>query len=198
MNKKVKVSVGYGWQKFDTDGIAIGVNAVDSDCFWGTLKDTFDVKAIAINDSPCEVELGRLRSSHGCFVWKSIVDHIASSDVLIFDIANPPDFSDNEKLESLCEGDDITDLISRFNENVLVELGVAIGLGKETLMLCPESMFPHVPSDLKGFHWSLYRLEITEEGYRRKFVDPKGLSSAYQGMLRGAALKKASPQCQSC
>ena len=189
----VKVYIGYGWPKFDVDDQRrLEGHEVLEDGFWQTLKMKFKRESIKVPPYSDEVKVSgnRLRGTHGHEVWSTVLRKINSADVLVFDIASA---IKPQQLKNACEDDDLTKRIKSFNANVLVEIGVALGKDKRVLLLCPKHLFNSVPSDLKGYFWSLYSLYYTEKGIVRKFVDERGLEAAYSGMLRNAAREKLNP-----
>ena len=186
----VRVYVGYGWCKFDQeDKKNLRKPEVLADGFWQTLRKQFERKLIAVPNYPEKIPIScsRLRGTHGREIWSTVMKKISKADVLIFDVAAA---IKPEHLKNACEGDDLTDKIKSFNENVMVEIGVALGMEKRVLLLCPQSLFDKIPSDLRGYLWSVYTLEESKNGLVRKFADNPGLTSAYSAMLRDAALEK--------
>lgn len=206
MNKEhngVTVAVGYGWQKFNEEES----NQVDSeknevtqsggivpskgyevlyDRFWKSLKDALTRKAEGIKKSNgVDITVKRLRASHGKLVWGSILENIKNADILVFDISQPPQEMPREEC-------DISSVIKGFNSNVLVEVGVALGMNKRVLLLCPKHLFEEVPSDLKGFLWTLYTGSISKENFSRIFCDERGFQNAFMGMLRDTIKEKSS------
>lgn len=192
---RVKVYIGYGWAKFDAeDQQRLEGHEVLEDDFWLTLKKKFNRESIKVDSDEVKVSCNRLRGTHGLEVWPTVRKRISSADALIFDIASA---IEPQKLKDACEGDDLTKLIKSFNTNVLVEIGVALGKDKRVLLLCPKHLFNSVPSDLKGYLWSLYTLHYTENGMTRKFLDERGLEAAYRRMLRDAARAGLNPTKES-
>lgn len=206
MNKEhngVTVAVGYGWQKFDEEES----NQVDSeknevtqsggivpsrgyevlyDKFWISLRDVLKQRADGIKKSNgVDITVKRLRASHGKLVWGSILENIKNADILVFDISQPPQEMPKEEC-------DISSVIKGFNSNVLVEVGVALGMNKRVLLLCPKHLFEEVPSDLKGFLWTLYTGSISKENFTRTFCDARGFQNAFMGMLRETIKEKSS------
>lgn len=204
-NKKVKrvgitVVVGYGWQKIDdskNDDLATNVEnaktqkdfkpdgyGVLHDEFWKSIKTKFKPKCSGVEKSlAANVSFKRLRASHGKIVWQSILDNIRSAEVLVFDIANPP----KKMPDKEC---DIENVITNFNSNVLVEIGVALGLDKRVVLMCPKHLFEDVPSDLKGYLWTTYTGKISKNRFERVFCDERGIQNAFMGMLREAIREK--------
>lgn len=206
MNKEhngVTVAVGYGWQKFDEDD-SIQVDSqkkkgnpskekiprngyeVLYDQFWQSLRDVLKQRADGIKKSKgVDITVKRLRASHGKLVWGSILENIKNADILVFDISQPPQEMPREEC-------DISSVIKGFNSNVLVEVGVALGMNKRVLLLCPKHLFEEVPSDLKGFLWTLYTGSISKENFTRTFCDARGFQNAFMGMLRDTIKEKSS------
>ena len=195
----ITVAVGYGWQKFDSqemDDVVIGAeNALTQkdvkagynvlhDEFWKSIKGKFKPKCDGVEKAlKAKISFKRLRASHGKIVWQSILDGIKTADVLIFDIAQAP-----EKMP--VKESDIKTVLSGFNANVLVEIGVALGLDKRVVLMCPEHLFRYVPSDLKGYLWTTYTGSISKNGFKRVLCDERGLQNAFMGMLREAIIEK--------
>lgn len=192
---RVKVYIGYGWAKFDAeDQQRLEGHEVLEDDFWLTLRDKFKRESIKVDSDEVKVSCNRLRGTHGHEVWSTVRQKINSADVLIFDVASA---IEPQKLKNACEGDDLTKRIKSFNANVLVEIGVALGKDKRVLLLCPKDLFDLVPSDLKGYLWSLYTLHYTKNGMSRKFLDERGLEASYRRMLRDAARDGLNPSKES-
>lgn len=195
--KRITVAVGYGWQKFEEEDflsedmslskktVAKGYEVLH-DQFWKSIKEKFITKfgGISKNHS-VEISFSRLRASHGKLVWQSILEKIKQADVLIFDIAQPPATKDIPEQEV-----DIKDVLSSFNANVLVEIGVALGWDKRVMLMCPSHLFDKVPSDLKGYLWTTYTGKISKENFVRTFCDERGAQNAFMGMLHEAIREK--------
>lgn len=181
----VRVGVGYGWMKVE-EGVVDNGRAVLSDVFWNTLKDAFVPKHSAIDKIGARVSFSRLRASHGRIIWTSVLEGIANSDILIFDVAAAPKSIDKD------DGDfDLGRIMlemskdnNLFNANVLIEIGAAIALGKRIMLLCPDAWGKFVPSDLKGYLWTFYKWSGVGKNTKRIFVDQYGMQNGYIGMLR--------------
>jgi hypothetical protein len=187
----ITVAVGYGWQMFDEsepsnkDKKPKGYDVL-YDAFWKSIRDKFLPKCEGVKKSlKAKISFKRLRASHGKLVWNSILKNINNADVLVFDVAAAPKAKDMPKDRS-----DIKDVIKSFNYNVLVEIGVALGLDKRVVLMCPDHLFDKVPSDLKGYLWTKYTGEISKEGFKRCFCDERGVQNAFMGMLREAIQEK--------
>lgn len=191
----ITVAVGYGWQKFDESEMDSQVSKKEAktngydvlhDQFWKSIRSKFKPKCDSIEKSlKTKISLKRLRASHGKIIWKSILDKIRAADVLIFDIVQPPEGKDMPK-----DWKNIKDVLTTFNSNVLVEVGVALGLDKRVVLMCPKHLFEQVPSDLKGYLWTIYTGEISKNSFKREFCDERGLQNAFMGMLREAIREK--------
>lgn len=179
--RALQVSVGYGWQKFDWDECeARNGRDVLSDTFWRSLRDELKGKCDGVTKSTgIVVNLKRLRAGHGRILWLDIFERIKKSDVLVFDVAAAPDAK--TPLKNAC---DIKDVVTGLNANVLVEIGVALGLGKRVLLLCPEHLLKTIPSDIKGFLWTTYFGKIKDGKFERKFSDEYGFQGGFMGMLK--------------
>lgn len=187
----ITVAVGYGWQKFDESEILPQdkkPNGYDVlyDAFWKSIKSKFQPKCEGVKKSlNAKISFKRLRASHGKLVWNSILKNINNADVLVFDVAAAPEAKDMPK-----DWSNIKDVIKSFNYNVLVEIGVALGLDKRVVLMCPNHLFKEVPSDLKGYLWTTYTGEISKDGFKRCFCDERGIQNAFMGMLREAIQEK--------
>ena len=170
--RALQVSVGYGWQKFDWDECeARNGRDVLSDTFWRSLRDELKGKCDGVTKSTgIVVNLKRLRAGHGRILWLDIFERIKKSDVLVFDVAAAPDAK--TPLKNAC---DIKDVVTGLNANVLVEIGVALGLGKRVLLLCPEHLLKTITSDIKGFLWPTYLGKIKDGKIERKCSDEYGI-----------------------
>lgn len=168
--KTIRVRVGYGWQK--------NVDDCTKDTAWTSIRDRFKKINDGIErDYDVKVSFGRLRASHGRFIWESIAQKIRSADILIFDVAAAPLTSKDGEDKKPCQ----------FNHNVLIELGAAMIAepSKRVIILCPEEMADHFPSDMSGFLLTKYkRSQDAKNSSNRMFADGRGLFPAYQAMLR--------------
>ena len=187
----ITVAVGYGWQMFDEsetsnkDKKSKGYDVL-YDAFWKSIRDKFLPKCKGVKKSlNAKISFKRLRASHGKLVWNSILKNINNADVLVFDVAAAPKVEDMPK-----DWSNIKDVIKSFNYNVLVEIGVALGLDKHVVLMCPDHLFEEVPSDLKGYLWTKYTGKISKDGFERCFCDERGLQNAFMGMLREAIQEK--------
>ena len=187
----ITVAVGYGWQMFDEsepsnkDKKPKGYDVL-YDAFWKSIRDKFLPKCEGVGNSlNAKISFKRLRASHGKLVWKSILKNINDADIVVFDVAAAPNA---KKIKS--DAVDIKKVIKSFNYNVLVEIGVALGLDKRVVLMCPNHLFDEVPSDLKGYLWTKYTGEISKDGFERCFCDERGIQNAFMGMLREAIQEK--------
>ena len=187
----ITVAVGYGWQTFDEsetsnkDKKSKGYDVL-YDAFWKSIKSKFQPKCEGVKKSlNAKISFKRLRASHGKLVWESILKNINNADVLVFDVAAAPEVKDMPK-----DWSNIKDVIKSFNYNVLVEIGVALGLDKRVVLMCPDHLFDKVPSDLKGYLWTKYTGEISKDGFERCFCDERGIQNAFMGMIREAIQEK--------
>ena len=148
----IRVFVGYSWDN-DTH--------CKKDEGWTKIRDYFKPTKESLEKKyGITIDFRRLRASHGCFVWDSILSKIKAADILIFDVADKKE-----------EG--------RFNQNVLLELGASMALGnKKVLVMCPDGMLRKFPSDLSGLCLSLYA------GKDKKPTDKWGLLPQFSGMVR--------------
>ena len=148
----VKVFVGYSWDCSSNCKKDIG---------WTRIRDYFKkTKESLEKQYEINISFRRLRASHGCFVWNSILSKIKSADILIFDVSD----KNNSK---------------QFNNNVLLELGATMALeDKKVLVMCHKEMLKIFPSDLSGLCLSLY------SGTDKKFEDKWGLLPQFSRMVK--------------
>lgn len=189
----VTVAVGYGWEKFDESEISSEKGTFSKgyevlhDKFWKSLKEKFVNKYERVEagfkerfpDAEVRVSFKRLRASHGKQVWPSILENLKKADILLFDIAQPPE---THTLSD--EPEDIKNVLKTFNTNVLVEIGVALGLDKRVVLMCPKHLFDQIPSDLKGYFWTTYTGTVNKKNFTRNFSDERGIQNAFIGMVR--------------
>lgn len=182
----VNIYMGYGW----------GSDNVLSDKYWNFWREKFSnicehtEKNIRKVCPYIVIGLNRLRASHSQFVYDSIVEKIKAADVLIFDIS-------------------ASDGIG-FNSNVLIEVGIALGLGKEPFLLCNEKLssdslkkfkdlkidknndvfaMPKFPSDIGSFTVTFYSVEEKNGKWSAKFKEPSAFYSKLRGRIYDAANK---------
>lgn len=189
----VRVGVGYGWMKVE-DGDTQNGRAVLSDVFWQTIRTTFEPKHAVIEKTGNRVDFSRLRASHGKIIWNSVLERIRKSDILIFDVAAAPEASTFDVKDA---DFDLCTLVREMakkgnvlNANVLIEIGAAIALDKRIMLLCPEEWRSAIPSDLKGYMWTLYNWKGRGKDSKRCFVDQYGMQNGYMGMLRDVLNEK--------
>ena len=189
----IRVGVGYGWMK-DEDGDIQNGRAVLSDVFWQTIRTAFEPKHAAIEKTGNRVNFSRLRASHGKIIWDSVLERIRKSDILIFDVAAAPETSSFDAKDAdfdLCAI--VREMAKKgnvLNANVLIEIGAAIALDKRIMLLCPEQWRDTIPSDLKGYMWTLYNWKGHGKDTKRCFVDQYGMQNGYMGMLRDVLNEK--------
>lgn len=161
----IKVFVSHEWQK-DTAGTV----SVRQDARWKALR--FLIKGIADevkkrNESTpgrhkLAINIQRLRARHGQFILTALNQRIQMADILVMDL-----------------GSDTSD---QYNNNVLIELGIAIGMGKlekqGLFILKPKDLC--MPSDLSGL---LYTDYISTEDEKIKVVDRIGFRAAMRSTI---------------
>ena len=166
----VRIFVGYGWEK--------NVSA-RSDRFWGALRNKLKTIVSSFNGSSPDkfvlVSVNRLRASHAEFIFSGIESRIEDADILVFDVADTQSEGDGEKNEKC---------YTRFNANVLFEIGLAIGKGKQPFLLCPKSLKDAIPSDLSNYLWSFYTHKENPDGSLTLcFEDAVGFANRLRGLV---------------
>ena len=166
----VRIFVGYGWEK--------NVSA-RSDRFWGALRNKLKTIVSSFNGSSpdkfVQVSVNRLRASHAEFIFSGIESRIEDADILVFDVADTQSEGDGEKNEKC---------YTRFNANVLFEIGLAIGKGKQPFLLCPKSLKDAIPSDLSNYLWSFYTHKENPDGSLTLcFEDAVGFANRLRGLV---------------
>ena len=178
--RSIKVRMGYGWQKFSDDEPKANGREILHDEFWQSLKALFDPWYKGFNEKhDIQVSFGRLRANHGRLVWPCIAKKIDDAYLLVFDVAASP----NDGIPQ-CGKVKFEEVVTELNSNVLIELGYALGKGKQVILMCPKHLFHKVPSDLKGFLWTQYTCVITDKGLKRTLVDQYGAQNAFLAILR--------------
>lgn len=189
----IRVGVGYGWMKPEKPDVING-REVLSDICWKTLQKAFTEKHRWLEKDNAEVQFSRLRASQGDIAWKSILNQIKKSDILVFDVAAAPVLR-TSKTKKDC-GDLSGKIASmkksgnKFNPNVLIEIGAAIGMKKTIMLLCPKDFEDDIPSDLRAYMWTLYKWQGVGKCAHRVFVDQYGMQNGYIGMLRRVLKEK--------
>ena len=180
----INVRVGYAWQKFPDDGID-GANVLH-DTFWQSLKKLFKPTCAGLEKRRnVRVDFGRLRASHGRLVWPSIEKRIENADVLLFDVAEAP--LKHIPAKGVVE---FPKVLESLNGNVLLEIGYALGRGKRVMLMCPKHLFELIPSDLKGFLWTVYKGYFKNGEMVRVFADSHGAIPAFRSILSDALTDK--------
>ena len=190
--KSITMLVGYGWQKI-FENVADGSNDVEvlHDSLWQSLKEMFRPSYECFRKRNVIVDFNRLRASHGRPIWESITKKIDMADLLIFDVAAAPRVILPKDVKS-----DFSSIVQELNSNVLLELGYALGRGKQVMLMCPEHLFDKVPSDLKGYLWTTYTYSVDKDGLKRRFRDTYGALNAFRGILREIASEKLLVNCE--
>lgn len=166
----VRIFVGYGWEK--------NVSA-RSDRFWNALRNKLNTIVSSFNGSSPDkfvsVGVNRLRASHAEFIFSGVERRIEDADILVFDVADTQSEVTGEKNEKC---------YTRFNANVLFEIGLAIGKGKQPFLLCPKSLKDAIPSDLSNYLWSFYTHKENSDGSLTLcFEDAVGFANCLRGLV---------------
>ena len=139
--RSIQIYVSYEWSKEDRVPLP-----ATRDGKWKALRELVkrvadEVKKRADNtkaEYPLSININRLRGRHGEFLLSTLRQRIEDGDIFIFDLGS----------STQCE----------FNHNVLIELGMAIGLRdkdeKSIYVLKP--VMTSGPSDLNGILYSDY------------------------------------------
>ncbi len=167
------IFVAYPWSK----DMAAEVIAPRTDIRWKSIQRQIEAAVAAVKKSAAKtpstfcfnIRVRRLRGRHGQFLLFTLLDRLKNAELLVMDIGS----SDG----------------NGFNQNVLVELGMAIGLDKLATMgifiLMPKGLL--LPSDLQGFLYSAYELNADGE---IKLVDSQGFHAALRSSIRDIARRK--------
>ena len=174
--KIVRVFIGYSW-----DGKA------NEDEHWKNFlqpvfnryKDKFEER---FAEYGMKLSVQRLRGTHAGRVFDDILGKIASADILVFDIADR-ESGENSKSKSKSTPKAI------FNPNVMMELGIALALKKDVFLMVRDDAFASVPSDLKGFLYTVYKKEDSNLATSR-ISDFRGFVAKYVWLLNKAANNK--------
>jgi len=161
---RITVVVGYPWSK-DGDDLIDPRN----DERWKFLKGKIKSETCALQTiagqrpgrNRLDVSIRRLRGRHGDMILNAVRSRIEEADVLVLDIGD-------------AEG-------KGFNANVLIEVGVALGLDhhlRQNLFVLKPKKLP-LPSDLGGFLVSDY--VVTEK--QLKLSDDPGFRAALRSSL---------------
>ena len=170
-NSSIQILVSHEWDADDN-----GIVSIYQDKKWKRLrklikKVTDDVKKRSENrpgDRKIDIQIKRLRGQHGQFILKALLDRIEQGDILIVDIGG--------------------ERHGEYNPNVLIELGIALGMGKldseNLFILKPVSLT--WPSDLHGILYTDY--EVNDDSLKLK--DAVGFHAALRGTLMNLTRKK--------
>lgn len=170
-NSSIQILVSHEWDADDN-----GIVSIYQDKKWKPLrklikKVTDDVKKRSENrpgDRKLDIQIKRLRGQHGQFILKALLDRIEQGDILIVDIGG--------------------ERHGEYNPNVLIELGIALGMGKldseNLFILKPVSLT--WPSDLHGILYTDY--EVNDDSLKLK--DAVGFHAALRGTLMNLARQK--------
>lgn len=183
--KCLRVKVGYGWQKMADNEGESETYSVYRDVLWQSLRDKLECYGANFRAATgVDVCVSRLRAAHGKLVWQSILEGIAGADILVFDVGSMVEDS------IVADGTSVEDILTTLNHNVLVEIGVAVGMKKPVMLLCPEKLFSAIPSDLKGYLWSLYSGKFVQKErlqFDRKMLDGPGFRGGFTAILHDVA-----------
>lgn len=170
-NLPIQILVSHEWQKVGDE-----IVTVRKDKKWKRLRElikkvTGDVEKRLENrpgERKLEIQIKRLRGQHGQFILKALLDRIEQGDILIVDIGG--------------------ERHGEYNPNVLIELGIALGMGKldseNLFILKPVSLT--WPSDLHGILYTDY--EVNDDSLKLK--DAVGFHAALRGTLMNLARQK--------
>ena len=173
MARSIKVFVGHAWQKRQVENIK---SPVTWDQFWKSIRIKFiDSCKTMQRKSGCRIEFARLKASIGQYILPSVMRKIENADILIFDVTNVDSVVSSHKMSAVDAG---------LNPNVLIELGAAIALKKEVILMCSSAI--KLPSDLSGIFVAKYVAAYKCGELIRTFEDEKSVSAAFVGMLRRA------------
>lgn len=183
---RMNIYVGYAWEK--------GKSA-RGDRLWTPIRDFLLHISKSVEESfmeyDLEISVKRLRSSHGAFVYNDILSKIEDSDLLVFNIANNPFFNTDMEENNVKKSSSVE--FSGFNSNVLFEMGMAMGLGKFPIAMCPTCLEKKLPSDIRCYMWSFYDAKYSKKNSRlqmeMKFHDLVGLQNCIRGRLVNIANK---------
>jgi hypothetical protein len=190
-NFPIQVFVSYEWGKDEQKNVI-----VRSDPRWKSLRAILQLvadevmtraKGYEVGDKVLDIRINRLRGRHGQFILRSLQQRIERGDILIMDIGS----SDGKGV----------------NSNVLIELGIALGLDK----MASEGLFifkpeaADLPSDLRGILITDYKLLdgqiqiVDEEGLRAALRTTLVNLAAVRGMLgpkkkQGVEIEDENPQ----
>ena len=183
--KCLRVKVGYGWQKMADNEGESETYSVYRDVLWQSLRDKLECYGANFKAATgVDVYVSRLRAAHGKLVWQSILEGIAGADILVFDVGSMVEDS------IVADGTSVEDILTTLNHNVLVEIGVAVGMKKPVMLLCTEKLFSAIPSDLKGYLWSLYSGKFVQKErlqFDRKMLDGPGFRGGFTAILHDVA-----------
>ena len=168
----IRVAVGYPWAKSDDDHVVAAI----ADARWKCIRDCVisereRMKKFVARRKPVPVlfdlDVSRLRGTHGRMLLDNLRSRIPEADILIMDIGAR-------------DG-------KGFNCNVLLETGMSIaqenGALRDLFILKPVNL--PAPSDLQGFLFTEYK--VTSDEGSIKIIDSVG----FQAALRSAIVRKA-------
>jgi hypothetical protein len=171
----IRILVGYEWQK---DARRRILPARSHHKRWGVWRDIAKKECDTLRSSadkrpgsvPFRASVERLRGTHGQFLLGDLIERMRRADILLMDIGS--------------SGPD------RLNSNVLLEIGIILGLdptlaAKSLFVLKPEGL--ELPSDLVGFLATDYR----ETNGPLKLVDAPGFRPALRAAIRRYAVERS-------
>lgn len=170
----ITVCVGYPWPK------RAGGRRVN-DTVWDFVRGKVSTAADAVAKIQANraapklpIRISRLRARHGGSVLDVLLRRISESDIVIFDITG-------------------------LNENVLVEIGMALALkgtdGRVFILQksgptgIPTKSAAH-PSDLSGYFFTRYEEKVSRSGPAFQLVEPQGFLAALRSRLIDAARER--------
>lgn len=168
----VQIYVSYAWGKDD------GGNLISprQDEKWKNLRSLLNSVADEVKkraekrpgEYALDIRINRLRGRHGSHLLDTLRERINRGDVFVMDIADAE--------------------VAGFNPNVMLELGMAIGIGKlearGLFVLKPKAL--KWPSDLLGFMYSEYDPQIATAD-NPGLVDTPGFRAALKSTIEEIA-----------
>lgn len=177
----MKIYIAYGWQKFsDKNDPRVGNDS--KDVFWKSILSAFSQTAKGVEEKAgVRIELARLSAGICGNILDSIISRMKSADVLLFDLG-----ATTKPIRYPKRKVDAKKVQTRINGNVLFELGVAIGLEKSLMILCPKWLSKNVPSDISGRFLCLYKGNLNQEKFDRTFIEGNKVLQTFRSLLINA------------
>lgn len=168
----VNVCIGYEWIKERKDG-----KQQKDEHYENFLQPLLNKYTKSFNDNyerfKIKCSVNKLRGSHAGINFLDIYEKIKNADVLVFDITS--------------HGKETT-----FNYNVMLELGIALGMGKTPFVFVSDKLKDEkLPSDLNGFFLTYYSSDNSKFALDR-IKDKMGFVNKYVSLIRKAGKAKIS------